>query len=374
MRIAVNTLSVTDDNEGIRTMVMGLVPALVRQDPVNDYRLIVSRANEALFAKLADRVDMTVVDQKRRQPLLRIIHDQTTVPWTARRDTDLLLTLSSVGSLVSPVRQVVVLVAHLALPSVRADAGGYRLSPVHRLYYGPVMRLSHRRSRAVVTISHFLADRLIADTGLPAGKVRAIPCGIDLTDISQAPAAPATDHPYVLFVSTLYPYKNAHAVVRALPGARARLGTNLGAVIVGRDPDGAQAPSLQRLAAELGVAGHVTLAGKVSDEERDRLYAGAAAVVFPSQAEGFGFAALEAMALGIPVIASNRTSLPEVVADAGVLVDPGRPDELADAMVRVVGDRAFRDALVVAGRRRAAELSWDAAASRFIELFAELAV
>lgn len=371
MRIAVNTLSVTDDNEGIRTMAIGLVAALVRVDTVNRYRLIVSRANERLFAAAAGQADVTVVNETRKRPLMRILHDQTTVPWSARRGTDVLLTLSSVGSIVSPVPQVVVLVAHLALPSVRGDAGGLQLPPVHRVYYGPVMRLSHRRAGAVVTISEFLAHRLVADTGLPAAKVHAIPCGTDEIVPPAAPAPPAGD-PYVLFVSTLYPYKNAGVVVRALAAARPHLETGLRAVIVGRDPDGAQAPALRRLAADLGVAEHVDLTGKVGDDERDRLYAGATAVVFPSQAEGFGFAALEAMARGVPVIASNRTSLPEVVGDAGLLVDPDRPEELAAAMVRVAGDPAFRASLVAAGRRRAAELSWDRAAAGFVEVFAGL--
>jgi glycosyltransferase involved in cell wall biosynthesis len=371
VRIAVNTLSVTDDNEGIRTMVIGLVRALVRLDKDNRYRLIVSVANRPLFAELADRVDMTVVNEKRRRPLMRIVHDQTTVPWSARRDTDVLLTLSSVGSIFSPVPQVVVLVAHLALASVRRDAGGAPLSPVHQVYYGPLMRLSHRRAGAVVTISKFLADRLVADTGMPSAKVHAIPCGTDEIAPLSTPAA-LTGDPYVLFVSTLYPYKNADVVVRAIAGARPRLEVNLRAVIVGRDPDGMQLPSLRRLATELEIADHVDLTGKIGDEERERLYAGATAVVFPSRAEGFGFAALEAMARGIPVIASNRTSLPEVVGDAGVLVDPDRPEELADAMVRVVGDPAFRASMVDAGRRRAAELSWDRAARSFIELFPQL--
>lgn len=371
MKIAVNTLSVTDDNEGIRTMVMGLVRALVRLDKANRYRLIVSVANKPLFAELAGQVDMTVINEHRRRPLMRIVHDQTTVPWSVRRDADVLLTLSSVGSIVSPVPQIVVLVAHLALASVRRDAGGARLSPVHRVYYGPLMRLSHRRAGAVVTISEFLAQRLLADTGLPAAKVHAIPCGTDEIPPPSTPPPPAGD-PYVLFVSTLYPYKNAGAVVRALARARPRLEENLRAVIVGRDPDGTQLPSLRDLAGALGVADHVELTGKIGDEERDRLYAGAAAVVFPSRAEGFGFAALEAMARGIPVIASNRTSLPEVVGGAGVLVDPDQPEELADAMVRVVADPVFRSSLVDAGRRRAAELSWDRAAQSFIELFPQL--
>jgi glycosyltransferase involved in cell wall biosynthesis len=372
VRIAVNTLSVTDDNEGIRTMLIGLVPALVRLDQVNRYRLIVSAANERLLSDLAGQVEMVVIDQKRRRPLLRVVHDQTTVPWVVRHDTDLLLTLSSVGSLLAPVPQVVVLVAHLALPSVREDAGGFRPSLFHSAYYGPIMRLSHRRAGAVVAISRFLADRLVADTSVPASKVHAIPCGIDLARIPPPAATTTQGRPYVLFVSTLYPYKNAQAVIRGLAHALPRLPVPLAAVIVGRDPDGTQIGALQNLAETLGIGSQVTLTGKVSDEQRDRLYAGATAVVFPSRAEGFGFAALEAMARGIPVVVANRTSLPEVVGDAALVVDPDRPEELGDAIVRVAGDPGLRAHLVAGGRARAAELSWDRAATSFIDLFAQL--
>jgi glycosyltransferase involved in cell wall biosynthesis len=381
VRIAVNTLSVTDHNEGIRTMIVGLVGALVRNDPVNRYRLICSRANYGLFAALAESglVDATVLDEHRRRPLVRILRDQVTVPRLVRREADLLVTPSTVGSLFAPVPQVVIMVAHLALPSVRHDAGGERLSAWHRAYYGPLMRVSHRRADAVVAISDFLAQRLVADTRLPAGKVHAIPCGSDPVDARPRPVEPdaGPPAPYLLFVSTLYPYKNADCLVRALAQARPRLaggrGDGLRAVIVGRDPDGRQIPGLRRLAAELGVADDVMLAGKVGDDELERLYAGASALVFPSRAEGFGFAALEAMARGIPVIAADRTSLPEVVAGAGLLFDPDRPETLADAIVRLVGDDGLRATLVEAGRARAAELSWNRAAAAFIDLFGRLA-
>jgi len=374
VRIAVNTLSVTEHNEGIRTMVTGLVGALVRNDPVNRYRLICSQANHPLFAPLAEggRMDTTILEERRRRPLVRIVHDQVTVPRIVHREADLLLTPSTVGSLFATVPQVVIMVAHLALPSVRVDAGGERLSPWHRVYYGPLMRLSHRRVDAVVAISEFLARRLVADTGLPAGKVHAIPCGADPVPPRPVDPDPTSGVPYALFVSTLYPYKNAESLVRALALARPRLVGGLRAVIVGRDPDGRQIPALRRLAQELGVDDAVVLTGKVDDDELERLYGGASAVVFPSRAEGFGFAALEAMARGIPVVAADRTSLPEVVGHAGLLFDPDRPDTLAEALVRIVGEDDLRAGLVDAGRARAAELTWDRAARSFIELFGRL--
>ena len=170
---------VTADNEGIRTMITGLVPALVRADPTSCFRLICSAANASLFSSVSDDVDITLVKQRRRRPLMRIAHDQLSVPWLVRRNTDLLLTPSTVGSMLAPVPQVVVVVADLALPSVRREAGGVTLSAVHRAYYGPVMRLSHRRADAVVTISRFLAERLLSDTKVSPAKVWPIPLGID---------------------------------------------------------------------------------------------------------------------------------------------------------------------------------------------------
>lgn len=369
LRVAINTLSVTDHNEGIRTMITGLVPALLRVDRSNRYRLICSRANEGLFAPLGDAVDVHVIGHSRRRPVLRLVHDQVTVPWLVRRDTDVLLTPSTVGSLLSPVPQVVVVVAHLAAPSVRKIAGS-GLSPVHRLYYGPLMRLSHGRAAAVVAISEFLAQRLRAETGLDPEKSAAILLGLDPPPpVATAPGEP----PYVLFVGTLYPYKNAEGVVRGLALARPRLPGPLRAVIAGRDPDGRQHSALRALAAQLGVAGDVSLPGKVDAGTLEDLYRGAVALVFPSRAEGFGFTPLEAMARGVPVIVADRTSLPEVVGGAALLVDPDSPESIAEALVRVATDAGLRSRLVEAGKARAEELSWDRAAQAFVEVLERVA-
>lgn len=370
LHITINTLSVTDHNEGIRTMITGLVPALLRNDQSNRYRLICSRANEGLFAPLGDAVDIHVIGHRRRRPVLRLVHDQVTVPWLVRRGTDVLLTPSTVGSLLAPAPQVVVVVAHLAVPSIREVAGS-GLSPVHRLYYGPLMRLSHRRAAAVVSISTVLAHGLQAECGLDPAKSSTILLGLDPP--APAPAPARAERPYVLFVGTLYPYKNAEGLLRGLALARTRLPEPLQAIIAGRDPDGRQVPALQALAGQLGVSGEVSLPGKVDAATLEDLYAGALALVFPSRAEGFGFTALEAMARGVPVVVADRTSLPEVVGDAALLVDPESPESIAGALVRVAGDAALRARLADAGKARAAELSWDRTAQAFVDVFERVA-
>jgi glycosyltransferase involved in cell wall biosynthesis len=101
-----------------------------------------------------------------------------------------------------------------------------------------------------------------------------------------------------------------------------------------------------------------TYTGYVAEEDLAALYSGAAAFVFPSLYEGFGLPALEAMACGTPVITSNTTSLPEVVGDAALLVDPTDPDELCDAMSRILSEHSLREELRKRGLKRAAEFSW----------------
>jgi len=364
--VTVNTLSVTAANEGLLTLVVRLVAALPRVDSVNRYRLICSGVNEALFPPV-DGVERVVLPARRRRRLSRIRHDQLTVPMLVRRGTDVLITPSSVGTIISPVPQVVIVAAHLAIPSVRRDLPMPTLSPVHRLYYGPLMRFSHRRAAAVVPISEWLGERLVAETHLDPDRVTPVPLGVDL------PALRAVDengrHPAtVLFVSTLYPYKNAAVLVEAFARALPLLPDDARLVVVGRDPDGRQHDVLRELGVRLGLGDRLELTGKIGHAELEDRYRTAAVLVYPSLAEGFGLPVLEAMARGLPVIAADRTSLPEVVGDAGVLVDPSDTAALAGALVEVVGHADVRARLATAGRARAESMTWDRAAASLVEV------
>jgi alpha-1,3-rhamnosyl/mannosyltransferase len=103
------------------------------------------------------------------------------------------------------------------------------------------------------------------------------------------------------------------------------------------------------------------------------LYSAADVFVYPSFYEGFGLPVLEAMACGTPVAASNRTSLPEVVGDAGLLFDPDDIDAMATAIQRLVDDRALRDALVAKGLARVKDFTWQRTAARTLAVLTELA-
>ena len=106
------------------------------------------------------------------------------------------------------------------------------------------------------------------------------------------------------------------------------------------------------------LAGRVDYLGYVPGERRETLFKGAQLFVLPSFEEGFGLTALEAMAAGVPVIASNRGSLPEVVGDAGLLIDPDNPESLTEAMARLVADPTLRATCARRGLDRARQFNW----------------
>ena len=106
------------------------------------------------------------------------------------------------------------------------------------------------------------------------------------------------------------------------------------------------------------LAGHVEYLGYVPPNEREALFKGAQLFVLPSFEEGFGLPVLEAMAAGVPVVASNRGSLPEVIGDAGLLIDPDNPESLTDAMARIVGDSTLRATCARRGLDRARQFNW----------------
>ena len=182
------------------------------------------------------------------------------------------------------------------------------------------------------------------------------------------PWAPRVDEPrggYILFLGTLEPRKNVGLLIDGYERLLARGGDPPRLVFAGATPPASRA-LLARLAAP-PLAGHVEVRGYVDPARRLDVYSGALVLVLPSHTEGFGLPALEAMTLGVPVIAANRGALPEVVGDAGLLIEPDDDAELAERLGALLGDRALRDRLREAGWRRARTFRWSESAARVRE-------
>ncbi len=231
--------------------------------------------------------------------------------------------------------------------------------------YGKLVGGHARRADGILTPSAFTRGEVIEHLGVDPAKIVVAPPGPPRW--TATPPRSTLPRQHILFVGTLEPRKNvgtlldAYAIVRQCHADAPPL------QIAGR-----AAPGSEIWIARAGcppLAGHVHIRGYVTDAVRQELFAGAAVLVLPSWNEGFGLPALEAMALGVPVVAAGRGALPEVTGDAAILVDPGSAEELADAILRVLDDEALATDLVSRGRARAAAFSWERMADEVRRLY-----
>jgi len=224
---------------------------------------------------------------------------------------------------------------------------------------------------AIVTDSEHSRRAIAARLGLPAARVAVIPVGLGREFAPSMPSPAQRERyglgpRYALYVGNFLPHKNVTGLLRAWAALPAALRATHRLVLAGGDR--ARRPALEDQVRALGVEASVVFPGLVADEDLAAVYGGAAVLVLPSLEEGFGLPALEAMACGAPVIASRRGALPEVVGDAGVLVDPEDPRALTAALARVLGSDAERATLRQRGLARAATFTAERTAGRVVDL------
>jgi glycosyltransferase involved in cell wall biosynthesis len=216
-----------------------------------------------------------------------------------------------------------------------------------------------RRADAVVTSSFHTRTLVIEQLGVTADRVHVCPFGAPVwRTLGRGPNVPRDG--YLLFVGTLLARKNVGTLLDAYMQLIARVPDAPRLVLAGMATADAE-PWLARLR-RAPLQGRVEHRGYVTD--REPVYAGARALILPSLDEGFGIPALEAMSAGVPVIASNRGSLPEVIGTAGTLLEPEDVDGFAAAMARVIGDTEWAAAQGRAGLERAKAFTWPATATR----------
>ena len=218
-------------------------------------------------------------------------------------------------------------------------------------YLSYMMPRSLRRADAVAVPSAYVRETLVDRFGLDPATVHVVVHGIESVDTSSLDVSAARNRfgaagfPYFIYPAITHPHKNHSFLVDMLSGPWRASGVHL--LFIGGEGRG-HAALLARIASS-GVADRVHFTGHVGPADRDALVAGADAVVFPSEYEGFGAPVAEAMALGVPVVASDRASLPGVVGDGGIVL-PLETEVWATVPERIVADRG---ALVSAGHERA---------------------
>ena len=233
-----------------------------------------------------------------------------------------------------------------------------------RIYLRTMLRWSVRRADAIVVFSGANKKQIVRWFGVDEHRVHVIPhaCRYPST---VAPASAQeqrevyalTGGPYILSVSAFYAYKNLHRLIEAYARLERPLTHRL--VLAGSPTAQVSVADITANARHAGVEDDVVCLGRVPDDVLPKLYRHATLMAMPSLEETFGFPALEAMALGCPVVTSNLSSMPEIVADAGLLVDPYDVDSIAEGLRQVLASPDRRTRMIDLGRARAATFTYD---------------
>ena len=230
-----------------------------------------------------------------------------------------------------------------------------------RLYTLALTAWAARRADILICDSTFTRDELSAAFGKTRATAQVIPLGVDEEWFALRPEGESPHpRPYVLYVGNLKPHKNLPRLIRAFGRVAARLPHDL--VIAGRPDGGSGANAVIRAAR--GVGARVVFTGHLSEPRLHEFYTHASCLAMPSLYEGFGLPPLEAMACGVPVIASRSASLPEVCGDAAEMFDGLDESSCAEAILRVLTDSERRVELIARGRIRARIFDWDRCADR----------
>jgi glycosyltransferase involved in cell wall biosynthesis len=283
--------------------------------------------------------------------LRRLLWTQTGLRRLVRRERPrLLLNLMPEGLVRPPVPQVTVV--HDLLPLLYPDE-----YPRQQHYFRKFVPAVLRHSRAVIVISESTRRDLFRFyPEVHPDRVHVVLSGYDARCFPGESAPRPVAQPYALYVGNVLPHKNLPRLLEAFAIAARQVPARL--VIRGSGRSIHVRPLRARIA-ELGLGPLIEWESYASAEALAELYQHASVLLLPSLHEGFGLTALEAMACGTPVVTSNTSSLPEVVGDAALLVDPLDTEALARAIVRVFTDSTLAGELSERGRRRATEFSWD---------------
>lgn len=234
------------------------------------------------------------------------------------------------------------------------------------------------RASLVLTDSEFVKQELMDLFGTPAHRIHPIALGVEdifhprTTDETAAVLHPLelTHGQYLLAVGTLEPRKNLSIALQAYRSLPAAMRKHFPLVLVGMK--GWLTSALEREMAPLIAAGQIRVLGYLPREDLAMVTAGAVCLIYPSIYEGFGLPPLEAMASAVPVICSNVSSLPEVVGDSGVLIDPHNAQALAQAMAQMMEDPEFRMRLAQQALERSRLFSWNSCVSQTIAAYRQV--
>ncbi len=355
MRIGIDAHAIGSQTAGNETYIKNLIEALAELDAENEYVLFFTRPEVAESWRGRFR-NFRVCLVRPHMRYLRIPISLPVAVW--RTDVDLLHVQYAAPPLCPvPIVTTIHDLSFEHLPQV--------YTPRERWLFKLAIGYTARRAARILTVSEYSARDILATYRVPPGRVVVTPEGV------SALFAPVRDperlqavrerygiaRAYILSVGSLQPRKNLVRLIRAYVNLRRRdEDFDHQLVLVGKK--GWLYQDIFRAAQQSPFGADIIFTGYVPEEDLPALYSGATVFVYPSIFEGFGLPVLEAMACGTPVITSHSSSLPEVVGEAALLVDPYDERAIEESLRRVIWNAELQRELSERGRRRAQQFSW----------------
>lgn len=354
--------------QGTRTYTLGLVKHLLRIDKQNEYNLYVTSDNNNIRKFFPeDNVSFKLIF-----PRNRIIRIPISLPLRLAIDSVDVFHCQYMGPPYT--RKPYVVMIHDIIHEYRPEFYPKYLCYMMRMLYP----MSAKRASRILTVSESSKRDIVKYFKVPEEKVvvtyNAAPEDFrpvtDQDKIRQTLLRYGVTSEYILYVGRLEPRKNISRLISAFHELKKKTKINQKLVIVGMKYF--QSETIFETVNELNLEDEVIFTGRVEDADLPDFYSGAKLFVYPTIAEGFGIPPLEAMACGTPVITSNTSSLPEVVGDAGILVNPYNTKDLANAIYKVLSDKTLRGSMKVKGLERVKRFSWENTARRTLEVFQDV--
>jgi glycosyltransferase involved in cell wall biosynthesis len=363
MRIGIDA---RNDGTGVGRYTFSLIRELARIDSENEYVLFLRRRRLADYAPPAAnfrtveaeipwftlREQLLLPRLVARQRLDLVHYPNVTVPLLAT--TPFVVTVHDLNYL-----DAASIFSERSLHS-KLLAAGYRLE---------LEKVRH--ARRLIAVSEHTREALLSALRVDSRNVAVTYEAADFPGELEADRTVLERHeltrPFFLYVGAAYPYKNLSRLIDAFGLFLGRVDSEFDLVLAG---DHEQfAPSLRERARSRGIENRVVFPGRVSEPELVALYEAALAYVFVSLGEGFGLPGLEAMTAGVPVIAAQAGSLPEIYRDAAVYCDATTVESIATTLAEVASDDALRTRLTALGRQRAGEFSWARTAEQTLAVY-----
>jgi glycosyltransferase involved in cell wall biosynthesis len=363
MRVGIDARLVYYSQAGIGQYILHLVNGLAKVDSENEYVLLQSRKDDtrileqpnfrrvSLWTPSHHRLERYALNVELMRLGLDVLHSPDFIP-PHRPSCRSVITVHDLAFLLYP----------------------HFLTKESARYYGHIDQ-AVRWTDHIIAVSESTKRDTTRHLGVPEDKITVVyeaanpvfrPVDRDEAK-AQVRDRHGVDGPFILFVSTIEPRKNVPTLLRAVWQLLECYKEDVRLVLAGGR--GWLSEDAFSVVEELNLNSRVHFVGRVSSQDLLHLYNAAELLAHPAFYEGFGLPPLEAMACGLPVIVSNVASLPEVVGDAGLLVDPHDVDELTVGLWRILNDDELRQEMQVKGLRRAKRFSWERAARETLDIY-----